>query len=223
MLNKAVTNAEILDRAEMVFASGIENLKLYYMLGLPTETDDDLVAIRDLTAAIRDRMLRYGRPRGALGRIAASVNALVPKPGTAYQWAPMEAAQVTERKMRRLRQLVAGLDNVYFSIKSERHAFYQALLSLGDRRVAPVIEAAERNGGQWRAAAAEAGIDPDWYVFRDRRQDRLPALGRDRRRDEGRVPARRIRPRPARGDDRRVASTPRQRRPALRARRRRRG
>jgi radical SAM superfamily enzyme YgiQ (UPF0313 family) len=173
VLNKAVTNAEILDRAEMVFASGIENLKLYYMLGLPTETDDDLVAIRDLTAALRDRMLRYGRPRGALGRIAASVNALVPKPGTAYQWAPMEAARVTERKMRRLRQLVAGLDNVYFTIKSERHAFYQALLSLGDRRVAPVIEAAERNGGQWRAAAAEAGIDPDWYVFRDRSQDRL--------------------------------------------------
>jgi radical SAM superfamily enzyme YgiQ (UPF0313 family) len=173
VLNKAVTNAEILDRAEMVFASGIENLKLYYMLGLPTETDDDLVAIRDLTAAIRDRMLRYGRPRGALGRIAASVNALVPKPGTAYQWMPMEAAQVTERKMRRLRQLVAGLDNVYFSIKSERHAFYQALLSLGDRRVGAVVEAAEQNGGQWRAAAAEAGIDPDWYVFRDRSHDRF--------------------------------------------------
>ena len=202
VLNKAVTNAEILDRAEMVFASGIENLKLYYMLGLPTETDDDLVAIRDLTAAIRDRMLRYGRPRGALGRIAASVNALVPKPGTAYQWMPMEAAQVTERKMRRLRQLVAGLDNVYFSIKSERHAFYQALLSLGDRRVGAVVEAAERNGGQWRAAAAEAGIDPDWYVFRDRSHDRRSALGRHRRRDEGRVPARRIRPGTARGDDR---------------------
>ena len=173
VLNKAVTNAEILDRADMVFASGIENLKLYYMLGLPTETDEDLVAIRDLTAGIRDCMLRHARGRGAIGRIAASVNALVPKPGTAYQWMPMEAAQVTERKMRRLRQLVAGLDNVYFTIKSERHAFYQALLSLGDRRVAAVIEAAERNGGQWRAAAAEVDLDPEWYVFRDRRQDPL--------------------------------------------------
>jgi len=173
VLNKAVTNAEILDRADMVFASGIENLKLYYMLGLPTETDEDLVAIRDLTAGIRDCMLKHARGRGAIGRIAASVNALVPKPGTAYQWMPMEAAQVTERKMRRLRQLVAGLDNVYFTIKSERHAFYQALLSLGDRRVAAVIEAAERNGGQWRAAAAEADLDPEWYVFRDRRQDPL--------------------------------------------------
>ena len=172
VINKTVTNAQILDRAELVFAAGIENLKLYYMLGLPTETDEDLVAIRDLTAAIRDLMMRYARGRGADGRIVASVNPLVPKPGTAYQWMPMEAAPVTERKMRRLRQLVAGLDNVYFNIKSERHSYYQALLSLGDRRVAPVIEAAERNGGQWRAAAAEAGVDPDWYVFRDRREDR---------------------------------------------------
>ncbi len=172
VINKTVTNAQILDRAELVFAAGIENLKLYYMLGLPTETDEDLVAIRDLTAAIRDLMMRYARGRGAVGRIVASVNPLVPKPGTAYQWMPMEAAPVTERKMRRLRQLVAGLDNVYFNIKSERHSYYQALLSLGDRRVAPVIEAAERNGGQWRAAAAEAGVDPDWYVFRDRRDDR---------------------------------------------------
>lgn len=172
VINKTVTNAQILDRAELVFAAGIENLKLYYMLGLPTETDEDLVAIRDLTSAIRDVMMRHARGRGAVGRIVASVNPLVPKPGTAYQWMPMEAAPVTERKMRRLRQLVAGLDNVYFNIKSERHSFYQALLSLGDRRVAPVIEAAERNGGQWRAAAAEVGVDPNWYVFRDRREDR---------------------------------------------------
>jgi radical SAM superfamily enzyme YgiQ (UPF0313 family) len=172
VINKTVTNADILDRAELVFSSGIENLKLYYMLGLPTETDDDLVAIRDLTAAIRDRMLHHARGRGAIGRIVASVNPLVPKPGTAFQWVPMEQPSATERKMRRLRQLVADLDNVYFTIKSERHSFYQALLSLGDRRLAPLIEAAERNGGQWKAAVAETGIDADWYVFRDRGGDR---------------------------------------------------
>ena len=171
VINKTVTNAQILDRAELVFASGIENLKLYYMIGLPTETDDDLVAIRDLTVSLRETMLRHARGRGTVGRIVASVNPLVPKPGTAYQWMAIEAPEATERKMRRLRQLVASLDNVHFSIKSERNSFYQALLSLGDRRVAPVIEEAERNGGQWRAAAAAAGIDPDWYVFRDRSQD----------------------------------------------------
>ncbi len=73
--------------------------------------------------------------------------------------------------MKRLRTLVAGIDNVYFNIKSERHSYYQALLSLGDRRVAPAIEAAERNGGQWRAAVAEAGVDADFYIYRDRSND----------------------------------------------------
>src|SRR6187401_3598208 len=146
VINKTVTNDEILDRAELIFASGIENLKLYYMIGLPTETDDDLVAIRDLTLQMKDRMLKYARPRGQLGRIVGSVNPLIPKPGTAYQWLPMSEPALIERKIKRLRTLMADIDNVYFNIKSERHSYYQALLSLGDRRIAPAIEAAERNG-----------------------------------------------------------------------------
>src|SRR5205807_4618235 len=171
VINKTVTNDEILDRAELIFASGIENLKLYYMIGLPTETDEDLVAIRDLTLQMRDRMLKYARGRGTIGRIVGSVNPLIPKPGTAYQWLPMEDPSVTDRKIKRLRTLMADIDNVFFNIKSERHSYYQALLSLGDRRVAPVIEAAERNGGNWRAACAEAEIEADFYVFRDRSHD----------------------------------------------------
>jgi hypothetical protein len=70
-----------------------------------------------------------------------------------------------------MRELVAGIDNVYFNIKSERHSYYQALLSLGDRRIAPAIEQAEANGGQWRRAVADAGIDGDFYIYRDRSQD----------------------------------------------------
>ncbi len=171
VINKTVTNDEILDRADLIFASGIENLKLYYMIGLPTETDDDLVAIRDLTLQMRDRMVKHARPRGHIGRIAASVNPLVPKPGTAYQWLPMEDDASIDRKIKRLRALTAGIDNVYFTIKSQRHSYYQALLSLGDRRVAPAIEAAERNGQNWRAAVAAAGVDADFYIFRDRGRD----------------------------------------------------
>jgi radical SAM superfamily enzyme YgiQ (UPF0313 family) len=173
VINKTVTNDEILDRADLIFAGGIENLKLYYMIGLPTETDDDLVAIRDLTLQIRDRMLRHGRPKGQIGRIVGSVNPLIPKPGTAYQWLPMEEPSMVERKIKRLRSLMSDIDNVYFNIKSERHSYYQALLSLGDRRVAPAIEAAERNGQNWRAAVTEAGIDGDFYIFRDRTGDAM--------------------------------------------------
>jgi radical SAM superfamily enzyme YgiQ (UPF0313 family) len=171
VINKTVTNDEILSAAEMIFASGIENLKLYFMIGLPTETDDDLVAIRDITLQLRDVMMKHARPRGHVGRIVGSVNPLVPKPGTAYQWLPMEADASIEHKIKRMRSLMAGIDNVYFNIKSERHSFYQALLSLGDRRVAPAIEAAERNGGNWRAAVKESGVDADFFVFRDRTGD----------------------------------------------------
>jgi radical SAM superfamily enzyme YgiQ (UPF0313 family) len=173
VINKTVTNQEILDAAELIFANGMENLKLYYMIGLPTETDDDLVGIRDLTLQMRAAMVRHARDRGRIGRIVGSVNPLIPKPGTAYQWLPMEDPAITDRKSKRLRQLLAGVDNVYFNIKSERHSYYQALLSLGDRRVAPAIEAAEANGGNWRAAVAQTGVDADFYIFRDRSADAM--------------------------------------------------
>jgi radical SAM superfamily enzyme YgiQ (UPF0313 family) len=171
VINKTVTNEEILAATDIIFANGIENLKLYYMIGLPTETDADLEAIRDLTVQMRDVMMRHARPRGRVGRIVGSVNPLIPKPGTAYQWLAMEDPAITDRKAKRLKQMLAGIDNVYFTIKSERHSYYQALLSLGDRRVADAIEAAERNGGQWRAAVAEVNLDADFYIFRDRSDD----------------------------------------------------
>ncbi len=171
VINKTVTNDEILTRTELIFSSGIQNLKLYYMIGIPTEEDDDLVAIRDLTVAMRDRMMAHAKVRGTVGRIVASVNPLVPKPGTAYQWMPMTDTAMIDQKSKRLRHLVADIDNVYFNIKSERHSYYQGLLSLGDRRVADVIERAEQNGGQWRAAVADAGLDADAYLYRNREAD----------------------------------------------------
>ena len=173
VINKSVTNDEIVDRSDLILASGFENLKLYFMIGLPTEAEDDLVAIRDLVLRLKDRMLAHARSRGRLGRLTASVNPLVPKPGTPYQWLPMEAPDSLERKIKRLRSLTSGIDNVYFTFKSARQSFYQALLSLGDRRVAAAIVAAERNGGQWRAAVSEAGLDASFYVCRDRSGDKV--------------------------------------------------
>ena len=104
VVNKTLTNDEILAAAEMIFAAGIENLKLYFMIGIPTETDEDLVAIRDLTLQLREIMLAHARPRGHIGRIVGSVNPLVPKPGTAYQWLPMEDDRSIERKIARMRE-----------------------------------------------------------------------------------------------------------------------
>ena len=84
VINKTVTTDETLDRADLIFRNGIDNLKLYFMIGLPTETDEDLVAIRDLTVQLRDIMMRYAAAwSGRQDR--RSVNPLIPKPGTAYQ------------------------------------------------------------------------------------------------------------------------------------------
>jgi hypothetical protein len=83
----------------------------------------------------------------------------------------MTRAHVIDEKIERLRNLVSGVDNVYFNIKSERHSYFQGLLSLGDRRVADAIEGAEANGGNWRAAVADAGLDGDAYIYRDRTAD----------------------------------------------------
>ena len=114
-------------------------------------------------------MLKHAPPR-PVGMIVAIVNPRC-RSRTAYQWLPMVRTDEIERKMKRMRSLVAGIDNVYFNIKSERHSYYQALLSLGDRRIAPVIELAEANGGQWRKAVADSGVDGDFYIYRDRSND----------------------------------------------------
>jgi hypothetical protein len=83
----------------------------------------------------------------------------------------MTDAGAIERKAGRLRGLVDGLEHVYFNIKSERHSYYQGLLSLGDRRVADVIERAQANGLNWRAAVADSGLDAEAYLYRDRSGD----------------------------------------------------
>ena len=168
------------------------------MIGLPTETDDDLVAIRDLTlqTARADAELTRGR-RAQVGRIVGSVNPLVPKPGTAYQWLPMEDPASVERKIKRLRSLTADIDNVFFNIKSERHSYYQALLSLGDRRVAPAIEIAERNG-QNSARRRRRGRDRRRFLHLSRPQPGcLPAVGCHRRRHEAPVLRGRVSPNPS--------------------------
>jgi len=144
---------------------------------LAIEGEQPVITDRD-AMGIASEVLQDGRgptegwfgihdPVGAKQR----VDELVPKPGTTYQRLPMDPSHLVEQKMKRLRTLVSDIDNVYFNIKSERHSYYQALMSLGDRRVAPAIEAAERNGGQWRRAVAEAGVDADFYIFRDRSHD----------------------------------------------------
>ena len=173
ILNKQFTNAEILDKATWIFENGIQNLKLYYMIGLPFEEHGDVEAIVTLTEQIRERMLAVARGRGRIGRLHPSVNPFVPKPGTPYQWLPMEDPRESDRKLQHLRKAFARLPNVEAVIKSARSGATQSVLALGDRRVADALEVSVTQGVDLRRGLREAGLDPAFYLFRGRARDEV--------------------------------------------------
>jgi len=173
ILNKQFTNAEILDKATWIFENGIQNLKLYYMVGLPWEEHADVEAIVTLTGQIRERMLSVGRGRGRVGRIHPSVNPFVPKPGTPYQWLPMEDPKETDRKLQYLRRAFARMPNVDAICKSARTGAVQSVLALADRRVADALEASVMRGLDLKRALRETGLDPAFYLFRGREKDEV--------------------------------------------------
>jgi radical SAM superfamily enzyme YgiQ (UPF0313 family) len=168
ILNKQFTNAEILDKATWIFENGIRNLKLYYMVGLPFEAHEDVEAIVALTDQIRERMLHVARGRGSIGRLHPSVNPFVPKPGTPYQWLPMEDPRETDRKLQFLRKAFARMPNVDAVIKSARTGAVQSVLALADRRVADALELQATRGLELKRALRETGRDPGFYLFRRR-------------------------------------------------------
>ena len=173
ILNKQFTNEQILERAAWIFENGIENLKLYYMVGLPWERHADVEAIVSLTQQIRDVMLAEGRKRGRVGRIHPSVNPFVPKPGTPYQWLPMEDPRETDRKLQYLRKAFSRMANVDAVIKSARTGVSQSILALGDRRVADALEYAALNDVSLKRGLRAAGLDAGFYLFRGRGRDEV--------------------------------------------------
>jgi radical SAM superfamily enzyme YgiQ (UPF0313 family) len=173
ILNKQFTNADILDRATWIFENGIQNLKLYYMVGLPWEEHADVEGIVTLTEQIRDRMLAVGRGRGRVGRLHPSVNPFVPKPGTPYQWLPMEDPRETDRKLQYLRKAFGRMANVDAVIKSARTGVSQSILALADRRVADALEHACIQNVDLKRGMKAVGLDPAFYLFRGRGRDEV--------------------------------------------------
>jgi radical SAM superfamily enzyme YgiQ (UPF0313 family) len=173
IINKQFTNADILDKATWIFENGIQNLKLYYMVGLPFEEHADVEAIVDLTAGIRERMLEVARGRGRIGRLHPSINPFVPKPGTPYQWLPMSDPKETDRKLQYLRKAFGRMPNVSAICKSARTGVAQSILALGDRKVADALEIAVGGRMDFKRAMREAGLDPSFYLFRERGRDEV--------------------------------------------------
>lgn len=165
-IHKRVTNDEILDKTGTLLEAGVENLKLYLMVGLPGETDTDVEAIVPLVRRIRD--LVRAKRRG--GRTIASVNPFIPKPGTPFQWRPMAPLPVLNSRIRYLQRELGALPGVEAHCKSPRMERLQALLALGDRRLAPVILALAEGRGLNRSLK-DAGLSLDAYLYRQRELD----------------------------------------------------
>jgi radical SAM superfamily enzyme YgiQ (UPF0313 family) len=174
-IRKAITDEQILAACDLVRAQGIPNLKTYFMIGQPTETDEDVAAIPDLARRMLDR-LRALDPRGRpFGRLTLSISSFVPKPWTPFQWAPFAGAAALAAKLDTIKRGVGGMPAVRVLHENPREAALQALLARGDRRVGDVLERAARLGGDWRRALREWDGDAEWHTTRTRSLDeRLP-------------------------------------------------
>jgi radical SAM superfamily enzyme YgiQ (UPF0313 family) len=174
-IRKAITDEQILAACDIVRAQGIPNLKTYFMIGQPTETDEDVAAIPDLARRMLDR-LRALDPRGRpFGRLTLSISSFVPKPWTPFQWAPFAGAGALAAKLDTIKRGVGGMAAVRVLHENPREAALQALLARGDRRVGDVLERAARLGGDWRRALREWDGDAEWHTTRFRSLDeRLP-------------------------------------------------
>lgn len=173
VINKNLTNDEIVDICGAVFDRGMLTIKLYLMVGLPTETDEDLAEMLVLVERIKDRMLEAGKKFGRVGKIIPSLNGFVPKPNTPLQWDAICDEKELKKRLKWVAKNLAQIPNVEVRTMSARIAHEQALFSSGDRTVARVIEAAARLKGDLNAALRETGIDPALHTSRNRTYDEM--------------------------------------------------
>ena len=168
VINKNLTNDEIVDICGAVFDRGMLTIKLYLMVGLPTETQEDLEEMIVLVERIKDRMLVAGKKFGRAGKIIPSLNGLVPKPNTPFQWDAVCDEKELKNRLKWVSKNLARIPNVEVRAMSARIAHEQALFSSGDRTIGKVIEAAARLKGNLNDALRETGINAAFHTSRNR-------------------------------------------------------
>lgn len=171
VINKNLTNDEIIDICGAVFDRGMLTLKLYMMVGLPTETGEDLDEMFTLVTRIKDRMLKAGKKFGRAGRIIPALNGFVPKPNTPLQWDAICDEKELKRRIKYVCRGLSRIPNVEVRVMSARIAHEQALFSSGNRAIGRVIEAAARLDGNIAAALRETGTDTSFHTSRNRDYD----------------------------------------------------
>ncbi|HLL99964.1 MAG TPA: radical SAM protein, partial [Pyrinomonadaceae bacterium] len=171
VINKNLTNDEIVDICGSVFDRGMLTVKLYLMVGLPTETEEDLEEMVVLVERIKNRMLEAGKRFGRAGKIIPSLNGFVPKPNTPLQWDAICDEKELKMRLKWAAKNLSRIPNVEVRHMSARIAHEQALFSSGDRSVGKVIEAAARLKGNLNEALRVTGIDPKFHTSRPRSYD----------------------------------------------------
>jgi len=181
VINKNITEDDIFAAVKEAFESGTNGVKLYFMMGLPGETMDDVLGIADIAARIRS--IYYEVPkekRGGGFKLTVSVSCFVPKPHTPFQWAAQDDITVFEDKQRALKDALRSVKGVKFNWHDARLSMLEAVFSRGDRRLSAVLMNAYRSGcrfdswkehfdfDKWCRAFEDAGADPAFYAARER-------------------------------------------------------
>lgn len=171
VINKGITADHVLEAAETLVAAGIPNLKVYFMIGLPTETDEDVAAIVDLVKGIKHCFLKSSRGQGRIGEITVSLSSFVPKPFTPFQWAAMDEVKQLKAKIKQVNSGLKKTANVRVHADVPRWAYLQGMIARGDRRVAQILQLAHRNQGNWPQTFKATALNPHFYVHRERDPD----------------------------------------------------
>ncbi|MCL2392427.1 MAG: TIGR03960 family B12-binding radical SAM protein [Oscillospiraceae bacterium] len=179
VINKNLTQEDLLKTCRVAFEGGWNSIKLYFMLGLPTETDEDIIGIAELAHAVFYTWKQYAKNKNRGARITVSTSCFVPKPHTPFQW---EAQISIDEYLRRVQLLKASMKSkaITYNWHSPEQGFVEAVLARGDRRLGCALEAAWKSGARldswsecfalnhWTDAFASCGIDPAFYALRER-------------------------------------------------------
>lgn len=181
-INKNVTEDDLLNTCRLAFEGGWNTIKLYFMLGLPTETDEDVLGIAELANQVLHTWRLYAKNKNRGVRITISTSCFVPKPHSPFQWEKQNTMDEYMRKVNLLRDNIKA-KNVVYNWHDPQTSYIEATLSRGDRRMGAVIENVWRAGGRleawsdyfsferWMKAFKDAGVDPEFYAYRERSLD----------------------------------------------------
>ncbi len=166
VVNKRLSLDQIISAVRMIAKTAAFSLRLYFMMGLPTETKEDVEAILDLIKSIKHHLVKESSTRGKIGQLRLSVNCFVPKAFTPFQWFPMEQVSTLKEKQKWLKKALGKEGGVKVSFDVPKWAYVQTLLSIGDRRVGSILLLSHKLNGDWKKAFRSSELNPDFFVCR---------------------------------------------------------